>query len=103
MQRDLTLDLVISLLQRRQKGLETYGKPVDPDDLDVEEWLVHLTEEALDASQYGTAALEGVRKLKAENENLRLELQTTLNRVTELENELVEERRKQGCYPGGAG
>lgn len=73
--RDLTQELIDALQKRRQKGLETYGKPVDPDAESVEFWLNSLIEETLDASQYGLAALETVRKLR--------------DRITELEDKLV--------------
>lgn len=74
--RDLTLELIQSLHRRREKGIATYGKPVDPDAKSVEFWLSEGIDEALDWAQYSSAALECVRKMK--------------ERITELEEKLAD-------------
>lgn len=76
--RDITLELIEALHRRREKGIATYGKPVDPDAESVEFWLSEGIDEALDWAQYSSAALECVRKMR--------------ERIVHLESKLADEQ-----------
>jgi hypothetical protein len=53
-QPDLWLDVIREMEARRQRGLETYGKPVTPDD--AHDWLKEAEQEAYDFGIYCRAA-----------------------------------------------
>ena len=60
---DVILRLIHELYARREKGLETYGKPVCA--ADPEPWLKHAEEEALDMAVYLRAARERWQQMEA--------------------------------------
>ena len=48
----VTEQVITDIIQREQKGLETYGTTMDRNDLTQEQWLNHAYEEALDFAIY---------------------------------------------------
>lgn len=63
----VTEDLVKLLRLRAAVGLRKYGTTLDREDLTIEQWLDHKTEELLDAAGYAQAAKREIRKLRKEN------------------------------------
>lgn len=62
MRRSNLLSQVVAELEARElKGLDTYGKTLDRNDLTRSEWLQHAYEEALDLALY-------LKKLKIEED-----------------------------------
>lgn len=82
---DMVLKLVEELHRRRQRGLEVYGKPVDPDSEDVEFWLRNAVEEGIDQVLYQMAALVTVRKMRLRITELEEKLTKAEDRITQLE------------------
>jgi len=57
---------VIELIKANAaKGLSEYGKTMDRTDLSLEEWLIHLRSELLDATVYVTKILQELEDVKA--------------------------------------
>ena len=50
--------IVEMIIEREKKGYEKYGQTMDRRDYTKRDWLTHLLEELLDASQYAMAAGE---------------------------------------------
>lgn len=61
----VTRNLIDQLIQRDAHGQQKYGTSLDRRDLDLGEWLQHMTEELLDGAGYAQAALREFRRLKA--------------------------------------
>lgn len=58
---------VIHRLQERSaKGVIKYGSTLERDDISLDDWLIHLQEELLDAANY----IEKLRQLLAEKKEL---------------------------------
>lgn len=58
-----TVDRICADLYHRERiGVSKYGTTVDRDDLEVEDWLQHLYEEALDQAVYARRALDKYRE-----------------------------------------
>jgi len=54
-----TVDRICADLYHRERiGLSKYGTTVDREDFEVEDWLRHLYEEALDSAVYARRALD---------------------------------------------
>lgn len=49
------------LVAQQEKGLKKYGTLVDPSKLELEEWVVHAQEEALDLAIYLECLLEHLK------------------------------------------
>jgi len=52
------------LLTRAATGYRKYGVTMERDDLNKEEWLIHLQEELLDGAVYIEKLLEVLRQVK---------------------------------------
>ena len=52
------------LLTRAATGYRKYGVTMETDDLNKEEWLIHLQEELLDGAVYIEKLLEVLRQVK---------------------------------------
>jgi hypothetical protein len=50
-------EVIEDLLNREQKGLETYGTTVDREDYELKDWLQEAYEECLDKCIYLKAAI----------------------------------------------
>jgi hypothetical protein len=87
--RDLIAELIQSLLQRRQRGLETYNVTVDPDAESVEWWLKEQVDELLDAAVYSMAAQDCVQRLRLRVTELEEAMVVTKERIIELEQTLA--------------
>lgn len=92
MPSEVTNGLIRRLIQRDETGLRKYGVSLDRQDLTIEQWLEHQTEELLDGAGYAQSALREIRKLRAKL----VELETTIiNLSTENEN------LRAQCGPAG--
>lgn len=67
----VTQSLVQQLIDRDAHGQAKYGTSMDREDLTLEEWLQHQTEELLDGAGYATAAKREVIKMQNEISVLR--------------------------------
>ena len=52
MQSEIIKQVIADITSREKKGFETYGTTMDRTDLDLEDWLNHAYEEALDFAIY---------------------------------------------------
>lgn len=75
----ITQNLLDRLRARDAAGFAKYGQTLDRNDLSVEQWLDHLTEELLDGAGYAQSAKREIAALKARIFQLE-------NRIHELEN-----------------
>jgi hypothetical protein len=73
---DLWLEIIQEMESRRQKGLETYGRPVDASECVL--WLKHAEEEFLDGAVYCRAAYKVFDKMQKEIADLK-------DKISELE------------------
>jgi hypothetical protein len=64
----VTQAVVQKILDRSAIGAEKYGKTMDRKDLSGIEWLSHLQEELMDASQYIEAILQRHERLQNSEE-----------------------------------
>jgi hypothetical protein len=65
MKLDSVNEEVIELIKANAaKGLSEYGKTMDRTDLSLEEWLIHLRSELLDATVYVTKILQELEDIK---------------------------------------
>lgn len=87
-QPDAILELIELLKERRQRGLETYGVPVDPDAQACEWWLREAIAEKADDLIYGFAALKTLQKLRLRNTELEEGRVRDQQRIKELEAKL---------------
>ncbi len=71
MPSEITQRLIERLLQRDAVGLKKYGVSLDRQDLTIEQWLDHKTEELLDGAGYAQSAKREVAALRAEAERHR--------------------------------
>jgi len=85
-QRDLWAELIAEMEARRQKGLLTYGKPVNAEE--SVDWLQHSIEELLDFAIYAKAAKEVMEGLQTRI----IELEEKLVKVKEENSKLRELR-----------
>ena len=66
MKLDSVNEEVIELIKANAaRGLSEYGKTMDRTDLSLEEWLIHLRSELLDATVYVTKILQELEDIKA--------------------------------------
>ena len=61
---NLLASVIMDLKIREERGLATYGTPMDRKDLSKQEWLQHAYEEALDLALYLKKLMENHDKLK---------------------------------------
>lgn len=92
MPSEVTNGLIRRLIQRDETGLRKYGVSLDRQDLTIEQWLEHQTEELLDGAGYAQSALREIRKLRAKL----VELETTIITLS-TENENL----RAQCGPAG--
>lgn len=52
MQSEIIKQVIEDITSREKKGLDTYGTTMDRTDLNLEDWLNHAYEEALDFAIY---------------------------------------------------
>ncbi len=86
--RDMVLELVAELHKRRERGLEIYGKPVDPSSEDLLFWLQNMKEEQIDSILYGMAAMERVTEMMSRINELEEKLSVAQDRIKVLESGL---------------
>ena len=62
-------ELIKKYEQRSESGIKKYGTTLDRDDLLLRDWLIHLQEELMDASLYGTKIINYINLLEKNNDN----------------------------------
>jgi hypothetical protein len=69
MQSEIIKQVIEDITSREKKGFETYGTTMDRTDLNMEDWLNHAYEEALDFAIYLKKIKSIITQVKTNRKN----------------------------------